>query len=305
MAEISPTKPDAELVVFTDLDGTLLDHETYSFSPALEALDLLKSKGVPLILCSSKTRAEIELIQLDIGLRHPFISENGAAVFIPRGYFPLAPEATRGVEGYEVLECGIPYRQLVETLHRISSELRIRVISFSDMSLDEVARDSKLPPMEARLAKLREYDEPFWILDSSAATRSRLLNALREAGLRCIRGGRYYHVTSVTDKGLAVRKLSSLYEQAWGNVLTVGLGDSPNDLPLLREVDIPIVVRNPAAGAATRLLRKVPTARISSAPGPRGWNETVLEVMRQRAGYTRRPPGNTSIWLEGIPMKRG
>lgn len=283
MARAFRMKGKERLVVFTDLDGTLLDHETYSYTPATEALDLLERKGIPLILCSSKTRAEIELIQVDLRLRHPFISENGGAIFIPRAYFPFTQEGTRSVEGHEVMEFGAPYWKLVEALHRISTELGIRVVGFSDMSVEEVAQDCKLSAMEARLAKLREYDEPFRILGSSPAARSRLLDALHEAGLRCTRGGRYYHVTGVTDKGLAIRKLMALYAEAWGNVLTVGLGDSPNDLPLLQEVDIPIVVRNPAVGAATRLLRKVPTARVSSGPGPRGWNEMVLEVFGQLA----------------------
>jgi mannosyl-3-phosphoglycerate phosphatase len=172
---------------------------------------------------------------------------------------------------------------LVEALHRISAELGIKVVGFSDMSAEEVAQDCKLSPMEARLAKLREYDEPFRILGSTPAARSRLLDALHEAGLRCTRGGRYYHVTGVADKGAAIRTLRSLYEKAWGEVRTVGLGDSLNDLSLLQEVDIPIVVRNPAGGAATRLLRKVPTAHLTRAPGPRGWNETMLEVVEQHA----------------------
>jgi len=282
MAEQSQVKPDVQVVVFTDLDGTLLDHETYSYAPATEALDLLERRGIPLILCSSKTRAEIELIQLDLRLRHPFISENGGAVFIPRGYFPFAPEGARNIEGYEALEFGTTYWQLVEVLHRLSAERGIKVVSFSDMSVEEVAQDCKLSAMEARLAKLREYDEPFRILKSSPAARSRLFDALHEAGLRCTRGGRYYHVTGVADKGAAIRTLRLLYEQAWGKVMAVGLGDSLNDLSLLQEVDIPIVVRNPAGGTATRLLRKVPTARLTNAPGPSGWNEAILEVVGQQ-----------------------
>ena len=107
-----------------------------------------------------------------------------------------------------MIEFGAPYWQLVEALNRISAKLRIRVVGFGDMSGEEVAQDCKLSPMEARLAKLREYDEPFRILGSSPAARSRLLDALHEAGLRCTRGGRYYHVTGVTDKGPAIRKLS-------------------------------------------------------------------------------------------------
>ena len=97
---------------------------------------------------------------------------------------------------------------------------------------------------------------------------------------RCRGGGRYHHLTGVTDKGLGVRTLKSLYRRAWGKVGAVGLGDGLNDLSLLQEADIPIVVQNPASDAAARLLRKVPTARLTSAPGPQGWNETILEVVK-------------------------
>ena len=58
---------DCHLLVFTDLDGTLLDHETHSFKRALPAIKILKEKNIPLIFSTSKTRAEIEEVkpQLD------------------------------------------------------------------------------------------------------------------------------------------------------------------------------------------------------------------------------------------------
>jgi len=68
-------------IIFSDLDGTLLDHKTYTFDPALEALSIIKSRQIPLILSSSKTRAEIERIQSHLTLKDPFIFENGSGVF--------------------------------------------------------------------------------------------------------------------------------------------------------------------------------------------------------------------------------
>ena len=99
MMDSSETKRDARLVVFTDLDGALLDYETYSFSAASEALELLRRHEIPVVLCSSKTHAEIEHIQLDLRLRHPFISENGGAIFLPRGYFLFTPDGVRSFDG--------------------------------------------------------------------------------------------------------------------------------------------------------------------------------------------------------------
>ena len=76
-----------KLVIFSDLDGCLLDRQTYSFEPAQAALRLIKGKIIPLILVSSKTRVEIEEYRRRLKNDHPFVSENGGAVFIPKGYF--------------------------------------------------------------------------------------------------------------------------------------------------------------------------------------------------------------------------
>jgi mannosyl-3-phosphoglycerate phosphatase len=76
-----------KLVIFTDLDGCLLDRETYSFEPAQAALRLIREKEIPLILVSSKTRVEIEEYRRRLKNGHPIVSENGGAVFIPKDYF--------------------------------------------------------------------------------------------------------------------------------------------------------------------------------------------------------------------------
>jgi len=73
-------------VVFTDIDGTIVD-ENYSYKGALPALKLLKRKKIPLVFCTSKTRAEIEVYRDELGIKDPFISENGGAIFIPVGIF--------------------------------------------------------------------------------------------------------------------------------------------------------------------------------------------------------------------------
>jgi mannosyl-3-phosphoglycerate phosphatase len=269
-------------VVFTDLDGTLLDHETYTFRPAQEALEELRRRGIPLVVCSSKTRAEIEPIQRDLRIAHPFICENGGAVFIPKGYLPRIPKGSIARGAYDVLEIGAGYGQLTDILHRVCGEQGIQVVGFNDMTPEEVAEECGLSLAEARRAKAREYDEAFRILTPGREARTRLIRALQTAGLRCTRGGRYYHVTGRYHKGGAVRKLKGLYRQVWGSVPTIGLGDSPNDLPLLRAVDIPVVVRNPVAEAAERLARKIPSARVSVAFGPRGWNEVILDLIGRR-----------------------
>lgn len=48
---------------FSDLDGTLLDSHSYDWQPAAPSLSRLREANVPVILCSSKTSAEMLYLQ--------------------------------------------------------------------------------------------------------------------------------------------------------------------------------------------------------------------------------------------------
>ena len=109
-----PGKP--QLIVFTDLDGTLLDQETYSWEAARPGLEALRSQNVPLILSSSKTREELAPIRRDLESPHPFIVENGGAVYIPEIYFTVPLPDTRTMKGYLRIELGVPYSLLRRAL---------------------------------------------------------------------------------------------------------------------------------------------------------------------------------------------
>jgi predicted mannosyl-3-phosphoglycerate phosphatase (HAD superfamily) len=65
-----------QIVVFTDLDGSLLDHDTYSFENARPALERIREQRIPLVFTTSKTRAEVEALQAAMRIREPFISES-------------------------------------------------------------------------------------------------------------------------------------------------------------------------------------------------------------------------------------
>jgi mannosyl-3-phosphoglycerate phosphatase len=267
------------MVVFSDLDGTLLDCRTLDAGGALEAVDLLTREKIPLVFCSSKTRAEIQLIQQTLCINHPFICENGGAVYIPDGYFTFDVLEARKIPGYSVIEYGRPYMEVVDTLHRAAERLAIDIVGFSDMSVLDVARECQLPLLQARLAKLREYDEPFRIVSSASGARARLSRALSAARLGWIDGGRWEHAGALVDKGVAVKRLTALYERACGPCLTVGLGDAPNDAPLLSQVDLPVAVRSDDERASRELTASVPSATLTRATGPAGWAEAVIRIV--------------------------
>lgn len=267
-----------DLLVATDLDGCLLDEETYSYDEAREALNTLSVLRIPLILISSKTRAEMIPLHRTLGLDAPLVVENGGAILIPEGYFPQPPERASLNAPYWTVVLGTPRVRLLAALKAIASQTGASLRSFAALGRDEVAARTGLSHAAAGLALAREYDEPFLLDDEDQA--QAVVHAARDRGLNVTRGGRFWHLTGNTDKGEALRVLLSLHDDQGRRFSTVGLGDSPNDLELLRAVQRPIIVPRPGGSPDPSLAAALPAAELAPAPGPRGWNAAVLAVLR-------------------------
>ena len=275
MNKKSPALP--QFIIVTDLDGTLLDSKTYSFEEARPALELIKKNDIPLVLCSSKTRAELVIWRNRLENRHPFIVENGGGIFIPEGYFPFPVEGeTRN--GYRVISLGVPYAGIREQFTRLRDELQIPVTGFGDMTPADVSKLTGLSLDEAVLAKQREYGEPFVF---PGAADERMLRAIEASGLRWTQG-RLFHLMGNHHKGKAVALLRTLFERAKGPVIIAGLGDSLNDFPFLLAVDNPILVRRENGSLDPRIT--IPGLYCTQKIGPAGWNEAVLTLLETGSG---------------------
>lgn len=268
-------------VIFTDLDGTLLDAETYRWEAAAEALERLCAAHIPVMLCTSKTRAETEPLRDALGLTDPFVVENGGAIYVPRHYFPFTVPGAHPRSSFEVLELGTPYDKLVHALEEAAAATGVEVRGFFQMSSAEVATLCGLDPEAAARARQREYDEPFVLEARDAEKQERFFARLQQQGLRSVRGGRFWHLMGNNDKGVAVERLTELYRQRDGEISTVGLGDSPNDADFLRAVDVPILVAQPDGSHDEEVRNLIPTARLAPGAGPVGWNAAVLELLER------------------------
>lgn len=273
------------LVLFTDLDGTLLDHDTYSFEPAREALAKLESENIPVVFTTSKTRAEIEKCRRLTGNAHPFISENGGAVFVPEGYFGGDFSYDRKEDGYLVIELGAPHGELAAALGEIRLETGMDIRGVSEMEMEEIMRLTGLDEEDAALVRQREYGEPF-LVHGDGASEEKIVREIQKRGYRHTEGGRFHHILGRSDKGKAVSILKGLYVKEWGLIKTAGIGDSLNDLPMLKAVDIPILVRKPGGGYDERV--KIADLAVADAPGPYGWNSAVLKLI---VSFGEKEPG--------------
>ncbi len=251
----------SRLLVVTDLDGTLLDHDGYSFAPAGEALALLRQRRIPLVLCSSKTRPEMAALQAQLDIDAPFICENGAAIY------------TSGEDEPEAL---VPPRAAVlAVLHKLRAEEGFAFTGFADMSATEIAGCTGLTLEAAALAAARDFSEPLRWEDSEsrlAAFHARLA----EHDLRAQQGGRFLTVAGPTDKGRALTRLRRRYG---GSATVIALGDSPNDLAMLAAADIAVIIKSKRSDALTpqgpaRVIR-------SQQPGPAGWQEVMLPLLEE------------------------
>ncbi len=265
------------LLIFSDLDGTLLDRDTGCFEEAELALRLIRKRGIALILCSSKTRSEIEHYRRRLDNHHPFISENGGAIFIPKGYFSFPFPYDREWDPYMVLELGVFYPTLLEVLESVQRETGVKLSGFSQLSPEALSSLTGLGLEKVRFAKQREYDEPF-LIEGGEEEIERVKRKIEASGMRYSWGGRFHHIHGKHDKGKAVQILTELYGKEYSSISTIGIGDSMNDLPMLLAVDHPIFLR--AKGDPSWLsASEIPNISMIEGTGPRAWKEAISRVL--------------------------
>mgnify|MGYP001816153137 FL=1 len=261
-------RPPMPLVVFSDLDGTLLDHDTYDWAPARPALERLKSFGIPLVLASSKTEAEIRQVQADMGLA-------GAAAIVENG---------AGMIGIPSSECikSRDYKNLRQYLDVIPSGLRTKFKGFGDMSAENVAQATGLTLEAAQSAKMRTFSEP-GVWGGSLSDRESFLSELARHRVSARMGGRFL---TLSFGGTKQDRMSDIMAHHRARA-SVALGDAPNDVEMLAHADYGFIIANPnhpplprmAGEAEGRIMR-------TDLPGPHGWN-TAINGFLDRYDWTK------------------
>ena len=268
-------------IIFSDLDGSLLNHEDYSFAAARPSIARIKRTGIPLIITTSKTRMEVELLQQDMGIREPFIVENGGGIFFPYGYLDFMIENGEWDGDYTLIRIGTTYSTIRNFLKKVGARFEIR--GFGDLTAEEISELTSLAPDRAEMAKAREFTEPFLLKRPDGIGCLSALAAEKE--LKVTRGGRFHHLIGrEQDKGVAVRMVIDIFKINSGEELrTIGIGDSENDLPMLEQVDIPVLIPRPGKGYLDIQLPGVIRAK---EPGARGWNDVIQMLLNEQSEIT-------------------
>lgn len=267
-----------EILVFSDLDGTLLDHHTYSFAAAVPTLDKLAEQNIPVIPTTSKTYAELKQIRSDLGLQTPFIVENGAAIFIPEGFFNEQPKDTLAKNGFWIKEFSKPvayWRGLLDTL---KGEFDGQFNHFANMTNAQIVDATGLSQAQAELASAREYGEPIlWLGDQD--TKVLFLKALENLGAKPLQGGRFLHLSGECDKGKALIWLKKLFESTKANkeYTSIALGDGQNDVAMLNAADVAVRILSPVNEPP--ILTKENDVHTTKRFGPEGWADSLNHII--------------------------
>ena len=277
----SASNKAAPLIIFTDLDGSLLDHHNYSFEPALEMLQHLRDLSIPVIFNSSKTFAEQLVLKQEIGNCYPFIAENGAAAYIPKNLFAEPSSELEDFGDYWVKAFCPPRQYWLETIKQECSDFIDDFTGFSEAATEAIMQWTGLPEKKAVQAADRHFSEPIRWHGSPERSNS-FKNILQNKGARVLQGGRFMHVAGNSDKGKAMNWLSSFYYQRQGwkqPAVTLAIGDGPNDLDMLEAADRAIVIRSPV-NPAPKLRTNDTNSIYTQDFGPHGWAQGVEQILK-------------------------
>lgn len=267
------------LIIFTDLDGTLLDHETYDFTAADKALKLIDKHAIPLVLCSSKTAVEIRSLQKKLNLKQVFICENGAGVVSATGEYLYAKPS---------------YSEIVKFLSSLKNDFSF--LGFSQMTIEQVMENTGLDSVSAEQSKQRDFSEPL-VWQDTEERKATFLKILNDNGFMAQQGGRFLTVNrkGCLNKGSAMQYVVNEYfcSETLSNSEqfdVMALGDSPNDLSMLNLADIAVIL--PSAKKSQMLLddnlgskslnsSNVKQVLTPSGLGPRGWQQAMDQILPQ------------------------
>ncbi|MFT5597871.1 MAG: mannosyl-3-phosphoglycerate phosphatase [Chitinophagales bacterium] len=254
------------MIVLSDLDGTLLNHDDYAYDAAKPALEALREHHISLILCSSKTSAEIIPLRSEMGFDNcPAIVENGGGI--------LKARATN-------IASSSNHKRLMKVIDTLPEPSRLLFSGISSWPPETLQKYTGLSAGVFSLAIQRQYSEPgLWSGDERS--KQTFISALKVKGVVAHQGGRFLTLSFDTNKAVLAQKIIADYQSEQTELLTiVAFGDAPNDVEMLELADIGIIIPNPAHNGIPTLAGESKGQIIrANEPGAAGWNSTLLTIL--------------------------
>ena len=265
---------NSNILIFTDLDGSLLNHNNFDFKKIKDFILNCISRGIKIIPNTSKTHTEINIFFDQLGQRLPFVCENGAAI---HNLNLLHPEI-KSEESSLIFSRSL--NEILEVFkNNIPIEFQKKCIFVRDMSpkdqMDVLGLNDKFLPH----ALNREYSMPL-IFEGSKDNIIEFTTLLKKIGMKLHEGGRVLNICDNCSKGKAMKILIKMLNDNFNlKTHTIVVGDSPNDISMLNDCDQPCVI--PLPGNRNLIELKDHKIIRATKSAPEGWEEVVRTSLKK------------------------
>ena len=257
----------SNILLFTDLDGTLLNKNTFEFKAALNLIKNCISKGINIIPNSSKTDLELDEICENLEIPKVYISENGSFIY---GLNFLSENLNEKV--YLSRDKAVIFKNFSDN---INVKLQKKCLILENETLQNQIEILGLPQNKISKAMNRKFSMPFIFLGNKEEE-VELKNNVKKHGLNIQFGGRVLSLGDKVSKGNAMmRFISLLSNETKKNYVSICVGDNENDFDMLDKSDYPCLVKN---GPLKNINFKNQCV-FSKKEAPDGWVEVVNKTL--------------------------
>lgn len=280
------TKYQRQVLVFTDLDGTLLDHYTYEHEAAVACMTRLLNHGIPIIPNTSKTFAELISLRKRLGIKGPFIVENGAAIYIDKDFLPEKPRGAVWQDGYWMKSFSSKRQYWLGLINKVLPEFGHLFEAFSSMSIGRIMEVTGLEEADASLAAQRQFGEPL-LWKGSEEEMDKFIAHVGKLGAHPLKGGRFLHICGDNNKGIALLWLLKEYQRQHRKITvsTIALGDGKNDIAMLEVADTAVRIASPVNPPPP--LERTVKLYTSNKYGPEGWAEVLDQLIPESVFFAK------------------
>ena len=256
-----------KILIFTDLDGSLLHRDTFKFDSIKDYIVSLVNRGIIIIPNSSKTEKEIEKFSEELGVKLPYISENGSSI-----------------QGLDLINANFPNKivlsrdkeELIKIFNdKVPEQLKNKCIEISKINKKEQEKIFSQKDDNLKNALNRKYTLPF-LFKGDKTEKNKLSKILSSSSLTFQEGGRVVNLCDNINKVKSMNKVIKILKKTEDKIKTIAVGDNYNDLDMLKSCDIPCLVFNDKFKLDHI---NIDNLIFSNKPSPEGWADVIKKAL--------------------------
>ena len=260
-------KKNFKVAIFTDLDGSLLHRDTFKFDLIKDYILSLVDRGIIIIPNSSKTEKEIEKFNKELGVKLPYISENGSSI-----------------KGLNLINANFPDKiilsrekeELIKIFNdKVPEQLKDKCIQISKISKKEQEKIFGQKDDKLKDALNRKYTSPF-LFNGDKNEQNKLSKILSSNSLTLQEGGRVINLCDNINKVKSMNKVIKILKKTEDKIVSIAVGDNYNDLDMLKNCDVPCLVFNDKFKLDQI---NIDNLVFSNMPSPEGWADVIKKAL--------------------------